>query len=470
MNKEQIENEYQKYSNLFKDFQEEVFKICLDFKKENGNKLDIAEVKQRSQIKTLDSLLGNFTKHNKYADFQDIFEIKDIAGIRVVCHCEDDLENATLLLEGKLREFYNNVNVEQKGGDQNHGKSRPSYRAVHITFSKTVPIEKIAKELFCEIQMRTVMSDAWAIQDREYIYGMQAEGDAYDLTDAVAVIMNGCEGLWSLVKKKSKNSDQSFKSSVMNFSQQIANNLSPVSGGQSVSSAMNKWYEDHEEKALVGLKAAEKDAFYKVKSFLPYSSLSVGKKTILDVASKSTIRTFGWPIALVMTKEEYRPKPDTNGVFAEISTPDRYFDYWSIHQNLSFFLLKSIFEDERNKEEIFFNTRIVRIAETLMYLRNLYQGLGVSDGEKILIEITHSGLSGRTLGSSNPARSLHWSRSCSVNSVTTPVTTSINEIDSSLSDVVVKFTKPLFEQFDFFELNFDVLKDIVDNFKDGKVV
>jgi hypothetical protein len=49
------------------------------------------------------------------------------------------------------------------------------------------------------------MADAWAIQDRKYIYGQKVEeGDRHILTDAVSEIMKGCEALWSLVKTKYK--------------------------------------------------------------------------------------------------------------------------------------------------------------------------------------------------------------------------------------------------------------------------
>ena len=141
-----------------------------------------------------------------------------------------------------------------------------------------------------------------------------------------------------------------------------------------------------------------------------------------------------------------------------------------MHQNGSFYLLKSIFEDDRKPKHIFFNTRIVRITEVLMYANNLYTAFGISKDDDIEICIKHSGLKGRILGSSSWSRELFRHYKTTTNTVTTTVKTTINEIETNITDVVEQFTKPLFEQFDFFELNKEVLEDIVLNYVNGKVV
>jgi hypothetical protein len=42
-----------------------------------------------------------------------------------------------------------------------------------------------------------------------------------------------------------------------------------------------------------------------------------------------------------------------------------------------FYLLQSLFEDDRDSNAIFFNSRLIRVTESLMFAANLYEALGV---------------------------------------------------------------------------------------------
>lgn len=211
MDKEQIKNEYDLYSPLYIEFQKEIYDfVCGITKFEECNNIDICDIKERpnGQIKSIESIYKNIDRRDKYTDCNNILDIKDIAGIKVICHCDDDYRDFAEILYNKLIEKrYLDVEKEEKGGTENikNKKSRPSYRAFHITFAKIIHYDGTDIKLFGEIQIRTVMAEAWAVQERKYLYGqVDAEGDRYVLTDSVAEIMRGCEGLWSLVKKKYK--------------------------------------------------------------------------------------------------------------------------------------------------------------------------------------------------------------------------------------------------------------------------
>ena len=53
----------------------------------------------------------------------------------------------------------------------------------------------------------------------------------------------------------------------------------------------------------------------------------------------------------------------------------------------------------RDRSALFFNTRIVRVTEALMFASKFYAALGAAPGAKISARFTHSGLAGRTLKS-----------------------------------------------------------------------
>ena len=71
---------------------------------------------------------------------------------------------------------------------------------------------------------------------------------------------------------------------------------------------------------------------------------------------------------------------------------------------------------------------------------------------------------------SSPNRFLSGGYKINEDQVSTTIETSLTEIKNNIVGIVEKFTKPLFEQFNFFELSKEVLVDIVDNFVNGKVV
>jgi len=216
MNKEKIEIEYNEHFSYYVQLQKEVFDLLNEIVDDDEYKnIDVAEIKQRpkNEIKSIESIFKNIDRPDKYNSCSNLYDIKDIAGVRVICHCDDDLLAFAEIIENVLSEKrYLDVKREDKGGTEERGikqKSRPSYRAIHITCARLYIHNRIQIKVYCEIQLRTVMGDAWAVQDRKYIYGqIVSEGDRHILTDSVSEIMNGCEGLWSLVKKKYKDGSE----------------------------------------------------------------------------------------------------------------------------------------------------------------------------------------------------------------------------------------------------------------------
>jgi hypothetical protein len=190
----------------------------------------------------------------------------------------------------------------------------------------------------------------------------------------------------------------------------------------------------------------------------------------------SQIRTFGWPICVVLNKDPWRPHPTSEGVEAEIAISPKSetldnrtsYDFWSLRQTGDLFLLQSLFEDDRTEAAIFLDTRIVRVTELLMFLSRLYSRLEVPDSEQVLVNVTHGGLKGRELKTANPNRMMFERRASSEDSVTGSVTCTVAELESKLVEQVKALLEPLFVLFDFFELGDPVWAEIVNKFVDGK--
>lgn len=229
------------------------------------------------------------------------------------------------------------------------------------------------------------------------------------------------------------------------------------------------WIAKHQDSAFSGLKRCGKSGFMEIRITSRDFKLNIAQGELLRVSDQAQIHTFGWPLGVVLlSREEYRPRPKTDGIVAEIEAEDKsHYDYWTIRRDGTFYLLKSLFEDMRKLGHIFFNTRIVRITEALLYSVRLYSGFKVPPDSRILIGIRHGGLKDRVL--SAVGRRDLFPRKSKEDEVYTEVETTFEKIESDLVDLVQRFTQPLFVIFDFFELKRTVLEDIVNNYVEGRV-
>lgn len=473
MDKIQIKNQYEEYKNEYKKLQKEIWVFVNKIKKNVGRRIDIVEVKQRpnNAIKSIKSILSNLQNPYKYKWYKNIFDVKDIAGIRVICHCEDDVEQITNLLQWEIKQKYILINTELKW-ENNSGKSDPSYKATHITLAKEINWHK----LFCEVQIRTIMADARAVQDRKYIYGKVVEWESKEITTAAAQIMAGCEQLWTLVKKKNTEKATKPQERISQIVQLPPRTVIENDNNLDTRFQLNK------EKASEWLKKIWIKTFMEIKTDILNSTLNIDIGELNNCAKNSTIETFGRPIGVHFDDEgKYSPKPDNYWIHAEISiiSDDIWayadgkkasYDYWAINKNGAFYLKKSLFEDSREPDQIFFNTRIVRITEVFMYIKNLYSSFRIEKNSDFKVTIEHGWLKWRILWSSSLRRSLSRERKIEVDTVSTTIITTLDEIETNIVDVVEKFTKPLFEQFEFFKLDRNVLEDIVKRYIWGEVV
>src|SRR5665213_1107290 len=199
--------------------------------------------------------------------------------------------------------------------------------------------------------------------------------------------------------------------------------------------------------------------------------LSKSQIELLNAVQLSEIRTFGWPIGVTLeNREGCRPRPYKDGIKAEISIADgdrTSFDSWAARSNGDFYLLQSLFEDSRNPGQIFFDTRIVRVTESLMFIENLYRKLGAPPEARVKIQITHRGLKGRELNSASSNRHLFSRGSAEENESMSEITTILGTMNETRVDDVRKIVEPMFMLFNFMQFNAAVYDDIVRSFERG---
>jgi hypothetical protein len=229
------------------------------------------------------------------------------------------------------------------------------------------------------------------------------------------------------------------------------------------------WINDQRSVANVHLAEIGRSGFMELRAAPHPPKLNKNQAELNAAAKAAQIETFGWPIAVYLDKEEFKPKPRADGIVASIRPEsEESYDYWAIRRNGDFFFVGSLFEDERRPGEIFFNTRIVRVAESLLYLIRLYSQLGLDRSARVSVAVRHGGLKGRKL-SAVGSRTLHRPRSTEEEEVDVAVEGTLDDFENRLVDIVIELLAPLFTVFDFFEVGRDIYEDIVNSFIGGNV-
>ena len=117
------------------------------------------------RVKELASLEDKLERKPKY---KKITDIPDLAGVRVLCLFEPELD---VVAEIVRREF---DIVEESNKIEELGADRMGYTGIHLVVSLganyTGPRYDSLEGLKCEIQIRTVFQDAWALISHSLVY------------------------------------------------------------------------------------------------------------------------------------------------------------------------------------------------------------------------------------------------------------------------------------------------------------
>lgn len=205
-----------------------------------------------------------------------------------------------------------------------------------------------------------------------------------------------------------------------------------------------------------------------------HDDITKSQLDLLNAVRKSEIHTFGWPIGVTLeNRDEYKPRPYGDGIRAEIAIAKeslsgrQSYDYWAVRKNGDFYLLQSLFEDIGGENLVFFNTRIVRVAEALMFAANLYTNLGAPPNANLSVRVSHKGLAGRTLTSAGGNRQV-FPRMSRESISESEIVVTLGKMRETLVDDVRRIVEPMFMLFEFQEFAESIYTDIVRRFEKGE--
>lgn len=241
-------------------------------------------------------------------------------------------------------------------------------------------------------------------------------------------------------------------------------------GGQLLS---EPWFEAERAVAEKGIAQLGLEGCMELRFGL-HDDITKSQLDLLNAVRKSEIHTFGWPIGVTLeNRDEYKPRPYGDGIRAEIAIAKeslsgrQTYDYWAARRNGDFYLLQSLFEDMRGEKLVFFNTRIVRVAEALMFASNLYTNLGVPPDANLSVRVSHKGLAGRTLTSAGGNRHV-FPRVSRESTSESEVVVTLGKMRETLVDDVRRIVEPMFMLFEFQEFAESIYTDIVRRFEKGE--
>lgn len=119
------------------------------------------------RIKSFDSFYEKLLRRSRDLSDGDTLRVTDLLGIRVVCPFVEDIAR----VEEILQEAFPVDEVERKGSEL--AASEFGYSSVHLL--TTLPGDicdsfHLNNEWICEVQLRTILQDAWAEVEHELVY------------------------------------------------------------------------------------------------------------------------------------------------------------------------------------------------------------------------------------------------------------------------------------------------------------
>ena len=137
------------------------FEHIISEHRENDLYSPIEQVSGR--VKSVSSILEKMQrKHIPMERMEE--EVEDIAGIRIICQFEEDIETVASLIQNR-----SDMNIKSEKNYLKHVK-QSGYRSLHLIIYYTVETLNGPRKLQAEIQIRTMAMDFWATIEHSLQY------------------------------------------------------------------------------------------------------------------------------------------------------------------------------------------------------------------------------------------------------------------------------------------------------------
>lgn len=163
-----IKKTYESYIDILEEIM-----VAIRLKLTNNLKLS-SQPTYKSRIKSFNSYYKKVLRQHpeEAATSNSLVCLTDMMGIRIICTFLEDIE----IVLAQIKEMFDIYEIEVKGAQQSFKEF--GYESVHVLVKipedcvpeNLLEDKKLPDELVCEIQIRTILQDAWAEVEHELIY------------------------------------------------------------------------------------------------------------------------------------------------------------------------------------------------------------------------------------------------------------------------------------------------------------
>ena len=229
-----------------------------------------------------------------------------------------------------------------------------------------------------------------------------------------------------------------------------------------------------DDSPLVELRKGVANRYMEIAAYQENTDINVKKRELKNAVISARIKPFGTAIVGPARERPELMKIVKGGIRFEFK--NRYHTKWLLRQDGSFFLVKTLYEDKEGmKDVVLFDVLIRRLAESLVFSRNLYTELKGRQRNRIIFELALTGCAGKSLSALDEIRRARMSPPyhSEENKLSTgKLVFTLQNFEANFPNLVLKGVNTILEYFDDFEVSRDTCNAIVekDVYKNGKVV
>jgi len=170
-NKDKIKQNYEAYKDYFAEIMQNIITVLKDNVKVSS------QPTYKSRVKSFPSYYKKVlrVKPKETTNFDTLIYLTDMMGIRMICAFLEDINYGV----NQIKNLFEIKEIEVKGAEKKI--SEFGYESIHVLIKipescmpkfegKFEGLKPLSDELVCEIQIRTILQDAWAEVEHELIY------------------------------------------------------------------------------------------------------------------------------------------------------------------------------------------------------------------------------------------------------------------------------------------------------------
>jgi len=206
---ENILEEFKDKQSRYKLFTKSVENLCLQILGAIG----IDHLSIESRTKTYESIKGKILRPEKAGKYENLTDITDISGVRIILYLQEDCDNFLKALKDHFiideRNSIDKIKSQQE--------DRFGYLSVHVVVSHTDIRTKLVEfrdysGMKCELQIRTVLQHAWSAIDWKLRYKTENEipSELKRKLYRISALLELADDEFSSISEKSSNIKKSY--------------------------------------------------------------------------------------------------------------------------------------------------------------------------------------------------------------------------------------------------------------------